>query len=114
MRLIGLAVVLVANLLWAPFAARILELARSHKLPLIGGWGPWAQGGALFSYGPDLDPIVRLAATYVDKILKGAKPRGSSGRAAHEARLDHQFHDCEVFGLAIPQTLVQRADRVIE
>ena len=47
---------------------------RSHKLPLVGGWGPWAQGGALFSYGPDPDPIVRLAATYVDKILKGAKP----------------------------------------
>src|SRR5262249_56836536 len=53
---------------------RIIESSAQRRLLLASGWGPWAKEGALFSYGPDLDVIVRRAATYVDKILKGAKP----------------------------------------
>src|SRR5580765_5614711 len=68
------AIVVVSSRQTTLNRARILELARGHKLPVVGGWGQWAQGGELFSYEPDLDPIVWLAATYVDKILKGAKP----------------------------------------
>jgi putative ABC transport system substrate-binding protein len=68
------AIIVVSSRQMTLNRARILEFAASRKLPLVSGWGPWAQGGALFSYGPDLNSHVRRAATYVDKILKGAKP----------------------------------------
>jgi putative ABC transport system substrate-binding protein len=88
------AIVVVSSRQTTLNRARILELARSHKLPLVGGWGPWAQGGALFSYGPDLDPIVRLAATYVDKILKGAKPADLPS-SSQQVRVGDQSEDRE-------------------
>jgi putative ABC transport system substrate-binding protein len=108
------AIVVVSSRQTTLNRVRILELARSHKLPLVGGWGPWAQGGALFSYGPDLDPIVRLAATYVDKILKGAKPADLPVEQPTKLELIINSTTAKSFGLTIPQTLVQRADRVIE
>ncbi|MGH7335913.1 MAG: ABC transporter substrate-binding protein [Candidatus Rokuibacteriota bacterium] len=68
------AIIVVSSRQMTLNRARILEFARSSKLPLACGWGPWAQGGALLSYGPDQNLLVRRAATYVDKILRGAKP----------------------------------------
>jgi hypothetical protein len=53
---------------------KIIALASLHNIVLVSGWGPWAEHGALLSYGPDLDAIIRRAATYVDRILKGARP----------------------------------------
>ena len=54
---------------------RIIELATQHDGSLlVAGWGPWAQAGALLSYGPDLNASVRRAAAYVDRILRGASP----------------------------------------
>ena len=52
----------------------VVEFASNQRIPLVTGWGPWARAGSLMSYGPDLDILVRRAATHVDKILKGAKP----------------------------------------
>jgi ABC-type uncharacterized transport system substrate-binding protein len=56
------AVIVVSSRQTTLNRARILEFAGSRKLPLVGGWGPWARDGALLSYGPDIDPLVRLAA----------------------------------------------------
>ena len=53
---------------------RVVEFANKQRIMLVTGWGPWARAGSLMSYGPDLDVLVRRAATYVDKILKSAKP----------------------------------------
>src|SRR5256885_11283317 len=53
---------------------RIVDFATKNELPLAGGWGAWAQAGGLLSYGPNVGEVVRNAATYVDKILKGSKP----------------------------------------
>src|ERR1019366_2877436 len=53
---------------------RIVNYATKNELPLAGGWGAWAQAGGLLSYGPNVGEVVRNAATYVDKILKGAMP----------------------------------------
>jgi putative ABC transport system substrate-binding protein len=53
---------------------RILEFAARQRLPVVGDWGRWATEGALLSYGPDTAQMAPRAATYVDKILKGAKP----------------------------------------
>jgi len=64
--------------------AEIAELGRKSRLPLIGEWQLSARAGFLMSYGADLSDLLRRAAAYVDKILKGAKP---AGRPRHpEAR----------------------------
>ena len=94
--------------------ARILELAERNKLPLVGGWGPWAQGGALFSYGPDLDPIFRRAAIHVDKILRGAKPADLPVEQPTKFELVINLGTARALGLTIPPPLLLRADRVIE
>ena len=52
---------------------RILEFAAAHRLPLATGWGAWAEDGALFTYGPNINDIVRRSAGHVDRILRGAQ-----------------------------------------
>src|SRR2546422_8569071 len=47
--------------------AAVVEFARKHRLPLAGGWGLWAESGALLSYGPDVDVMIRRAVGYVDR-----------------------------------------------
>ena len=53
--------------------AQLLDFAARNKLPLVTGWGSWVQNGALFSYGPNIDEIIRRSAGHVDKILRGTK-----------------------------------------
>src|SRR4051794_13138532 len=50
---------------------RIVNFAAKNRLPIAGGWGAWVQAGALISYGPNVDEMVRQSAAYVDNILKG-------------------------------------------
>ena len=54
--------------------APIVAFGTTRKLPVVGGWGTWAEGGALISYGPNVLEITRQSAVYVDRILKGARP----------------------------------------
>jgi putative ABC transport system substrate-binding protein len=68
------ALIVVSSRLMTTNRLRISAFAAERRLVLAAGWGPWATGGALFSYGPDLNLITRRAASYVDKILKGTKP----------------------------------------
>ena len=92
---------------------RILEFAGRNKLPLVCGWGPWAQGGALFSYGPDVNLLVLGAASYVDKILKGAKPADLPVEQPTKFELVINLKTAKTLGLTIPSTLLLRADSVI-
>ena len=108
------AVIVVSSRQMALNRARILEFAGSSKLPLVCGWGPWAQGGALFSYGPDLNPLVRRAATYVDKILRGAKPADLPVEQPTKFELVINMKTANALGLTIPPSLLLRADRVID
>jgi len=108
------AVIVVSSRQMALNRARILEFAGSSKLPLVCGWGPWAQGGALFSYGPDLNPLVRRAATYVDKILRGAKPADLPIEQPTKFELVINMKTANALGLTIPPSLLLRADRVID
>jgi ABC-type uncharacterized transport system substrate-binding protein len=75
---------------------RIAELAIEHRIPMMSLYRDATVAGSLLSYGPDLSHIFRRSATYVDKILKGAKPGDlASNRAAHQVRAGHQHEDGE-------------------
>src|SRR5215470_1854344 len=92
----------------------IMDLATRNRVLLVTGWGGWPQVGALFSYGPDLDAIVRRAATYVDKVLKGAKPADLPIEQPTKFELVINLRTAKALGLTIPQSLLLRADEVIQ
>jgi putative ABC transport system substrate-binding protein len=54
---------------------RIVDFAMKNHLPLAAGWGAWARAGGLLSYGPDIDEMLRRVSSYLDKVMKGAKPK---------------------------------------
>jgi putative tryptophan/tyrosine transport system substrate-binding protein len=93
---------------------RVVEFASKQGIPLVTGWGPWARAGSLMSYGPDLDILVRRAATHVDKILKGAKPGDLPVEQPTEFELVINMKSAKALGLSIPSSLLGRADHIIE
>jgi putative tryptophan/tyrosine transport system substrate-binding protein len=94
--------------------SRVLEFVGKQRIPLVTGWGPWARAGSFMSYGPDLDALVRRAATHVDKILRGAKPADLPVEQPTKFELVINLKTAKALGLTIPQSLLQRADQVIE
>jgi putative ABC transport system substrate-binding protein len=93
---------------------RIQEFAGKQRLPLVSGWGPWARTGGFMSYGPDLDALVRRAATHVDKILKGARPGDLPIEQPTRFELVINLKTAKALGLTIPPSLLGRADHIIE
>ena len=108
------AIVVVSSRLMLVNQQPITELAARHHMVLVGGWGAWPQAGALFSYGPDLDVLVRQAATHVDKVLKGARPGDIPIVQPTKFELIINLKTAKALGLTIPPSLLARADRVIE
>ncbi len=108
------AIVVVSSRLMSLNRQRVIDLATRNGTPLVTGWGGWPQAGALLSYGPDLDGIVRHAATYVDKILRGAKPGDLPVEQPTKFELMINLKTTKALGLTIPQSLLLRADRVIQ
>ncbi len=94
--------------------ALILRLTTERRLPLVSFRKEWVQQGALFSYAPDLPTIGRAAATYVDKILRGAKPADLPVEQPTRFELVINLNTARALGLTIPQSLLLRADRIIE
>ena len=97
------------------FPARILELASKRRLPLAGHRREWVERGALFSYNLDLRAIGRAAAgRYVDRILKGVKPADLPVEQVSQFQLVVNGKVAKAYGIKIPNSILVRADKVIE
>ena len=94
--------------------AAVASFARRSRLPSMYGLKEYVDAGGLMSYGPSLPAMYRRTATYVDKILKGAKPGDLPVERPTKFELIINLKAAKALGLTIPQSLLQRADQVIE
>jgi putative tryptophan/tyrosine transport system substrate-binding protein len=94
--------------------AQLLDFAARNKLPLVTGWGAWVQKGALFSYGPNIDEIIRRSVGHVDKILRGTRPGDIPIEQPTRFELIVSLKAAKALGLTVPPSLLARADRVLE
>jgi putative tryptophan/tyrosine transport system substrate-binding protein len=94
--------------------APLAELALKHRLPTMFGARENVEAGGLMSYGADRHDLVRRAALYIDKILKGAKPADLPVEQASKYQLVINLKTARALGLELPPTLLARADEVIE
>ena len=90
------------------------ELAATHRLPAMYFASEFGAIGGLISYGPSYADLLRRSATYVDKILKGAKPGDLTIEQPTKFELVINLKTAKVLGLRVPPTLLSRADEVIE
>jgi putative tryptophan/tyrosine transport system substrate-binding protein len=92
----------------------IVTLATGHRLPAIYAFRAYVAAGGLMFYGPDATDPYRRAAGYVDRILKGEKPENLPVQAPTKYELVINLKTAKTLGLGVPETLLTRADQVIE
>jgi putative ABC transport system substrate-binding protein len=107
------AVVVVADPIYLNNRVELQTLLDATQLPVAYGWREHVVAGGLLSYAADLAASARLAATYVDKILKGAKPADLPVEQPKKFELVINLKTAAALGLTIPPSLLQRADEVI-
>ena len=97
-----------------PNLQRVVDLAAERRLPAMYHLRPYVEAGGLISYGADVDDLWRRAATYVDKILKGANPADLPVEQPTKFDQVINLKCAQALGLSIPPVLLARADEVIE
>ncbi len=108
------ALLVQVDVIFALHARRIADLAAKHRVPAMYGAREHVEAGGLMSYAPNVLDLFRRAATYVDKILKGAQPGDLPVEQPTKFELVINRKTAKALGLTIPQSLLQRADQVIE
>jgi len=108
------ALLVVADSLFIFHRTRLADLAARSRLPAAYGVREHVEAGGLMSYGPSLRDLFRRGATYVDKILKGAKPADLPVEQPTQFELVINLKTAKALGLTIPQSLLQRADELIQ
>ena len=108
------ALTVLPNTMFFNERRRLVDLAAKNRLPAMYQSREFVDAGGLVSYGPDFADVFRRAATYVDKILKGAKPGDLPVEQPTKFELVINLKTAKALGLTIPQSLLQRADQVIE
>jgi putative ABC transport system substrate-binding protein len=93
---------------------RLAEFARERRIPVISGWGEFAESGGLLTYGPNSKKFFRRLAVYVSKIVAGGKPSDIPIEQPTAFELVINLKTAKSIGLTIPATLLARADEVIE
>jgi putative tryptophan/tyrosine transport system substrate-binding protein len=94
--------------------ATLTRLAAERGIPALYGHNLYTDAGGLMSYGPSVPDLLRGAAAYVDKILKGAKPAELPVQQPVKFDLIINLKTAKALGLTVPQSLLARADEVIE
>lgn len=108
------AMLVVLSVLTANESERLVTLAAKHRLPTLCPFRPFVEAGGLLAYGPDLEDLYRRAAAYVDRILKGAKPSELPVQQPTKFEMFVNRKTATALGLRLPQSVLLRADRVIE
>jgi putative ABC transport system substrate-binding protein len=108
------AVLVFGNPLFLGERQRVAELAIKHRLPTMSNLKEIAEAGGLMSYGPDFADLHRRGAVYVDKILRGAKPADLPVQQATKFELVINLKTAKALGLTIPESVLGRADQIIE
>ena len=108
------ALLVISGGILFPQAARIAELAAGSRLSAIYSQRQFVEAGGLMSYGADLSDLWRRAAAFVDKILRGAKPADLPVEQPTKFNLVINMKAAKALGLPIPQSLLLRADEVIQ
>jgi len=93
---------------------QVADLAATSRLPAMYDWRMYVDAGGLMSYGPSLPDIYRRAATYVDKILKGAKAADLPVEQPTKFEFVINLKTAQALDLTIPRTLLFQADEVIQ
>jgi putative ABC transport system substrate-binding protein len=107
------ALIVDADGFFAPYRTRIVEFAATHRLPAMYHEGSYVDAGGLMSYGPSFSAVGRRAATYVDKILKGAKPAALPVEQPTKFDLLINLKTAQTLGLTLPPMVLFQADEII-
>jgi putative tryptophan/tyrosine transport system substrate-binding protein len=108
------AVLVLTSVVTYSHRHQIVDLAVKNRLPTIFYTAEWVEAGGLLTYGPSFTDMFRRAATYVDKILKGAKPADLPVEQPTKFELAINMKTAKALGLTIPQSVLIRADQVFE
>ena len=108
------AVLVLSDTFFLANAGRVAELAVAHRLPVFGTGQGLTEAGALASYGTDIPAVGRRSAAYVQRILRGAKPGGLPVEQPTKFELVINLKTAKALGLTIPQSILLRADEVIQ